>query len=149
MTVHSGASHVLSRCGPPVFHTQLSETPSSRAHSLTVPPLTSGHQVPISETVALKYFRDVVKGLEYLHFNRIVHGDLKVRTGGWSCLGSRGLPLTTILKAVWDQSGTSPCVLHCFPAFHADVPHIMLMIQVDGIKPRAPHMPLVNRVRES
>lgn len=45
-----------------------------------LPSLISDLQVPISETVALKYFRDVVKGLEYLHFNRIVHGDLKVRT---------------------------------------------------------------------
>lgn len=28
------------------------------------------NQVPIPETTAVKYFRDVVKGLEYLHFNR-------------------------------------------------------------------------------
>lgn len=34
-------------------------------------------KVPIPEDTAVKYFRDVVKGLEYLHFNRIVHGDLK------------------------------------------------------------------------
>ncbi|GFR48549.1 hypothetical protein Agub_g10448 [Astrephomene gubernaculifera] len=34
-------------------------------------------KVPIQEATAVKYFRDVVKGLEYLHFNRIVHGDLK------------------------------------------------------------------------
>ncbi|GIL76111.1 hypothetical protein Vretifemale_5833 [Volvox reticuliferus] len=34
-------------------------------------------KVPIPEATAVKYFRDVVKGLEYLHFNRIVHGDLK------------------------------------------------------------------------
>jgi hypothetical protein len=27
-------------------------------------------QVPIPEATAVKYFRDVVKGLEYLHFNR-------------------------------------------------------------------------------
>ncbi|EFJ49188.1 hypothetical protein VOLCADRAFT_43050, partial [Volvox carteri f. nagariensis] len=36
-----------------------------------------GGCVPIPEATAVKYFRDVVKGLEYLHFNRIVHGDLK------------------------------------------------------------------------
>ncbi|KAG2450773.1 hypothetical protein HYH02_004610 [Chlamydomonas schloesseri] len=34
-------------------------------------------KIPIPEATAVKYFRDVVKGLEYLHFNRIVHGDLK------------------------------------------------------------------------
>ncbi|KAG2491374.1 hypothetical protein HYH03_010371 [Edaphochlamys debaryana] len=34
-------------------------------------------KIPIPESTAVKYFRDVVKGLEYLHFNRIVHGDLK------------------------------------------------------------------------
>ncbi|KAK9830087.1 hypothetical protein WJX72_009710 [[Myrmecia] bisecta] len=29
------------------------------------------------EVVARKYFRDVIQGLDYLHFNRVVHGDLK------------------------------------------------------------------------
>ncbi|KAG1658455.1 hypothetical protein FOA52_005619 [Chlamydomonas sp. UWO 241] len=34
-------------------------------------------KVPISEAVALQYFRDVVQGLDYLHFNGVVHGDVK------------------------------------------------------------------------
>lgn len=32
---------------------------------------------PLSESKAWEYFRDVVMGLEYLHFQRIVHGDIK------------------------------------------------------------------------
>ncbi|KAK9785422.1 hypothetical protein WJX73_002199 [Symbiochloris irregularis] len=32
---------------------------------------------PVSEPVARAYFRDVIQGLDYLHANRIVHGDCK------------------------------------------------------------------------
>ncbi|GAX77682.1 hypothetical protein CEUSTIGMA_g5125.t1 [Chlamydomonas eustigma] len=34
-------------------------------------------KVPLLEPVAKEYFRDILKGVEYLHFNKIVHGDLK------------------------------------------------------------------------
>ena len=35
-------------------------------------------QVPIPEDTAIKYFRDVVKGLEYLHFNRLARAHVSM-----------------------------------------------------------------------
>ncbi|DBA93024.1 TPA: hypothetical protein ACH3X2_003363 [Trebouxia sp. C0005] len=37
----------------------------------------STEKVPLAEGVALKFFRDVLQGLDYLHSKSIVHGDLK------------------------------------------------------------------------
>ncbi|KAL3150518.1 hypothetical protein ABBQ32_000336 [Trebouxia sp. C0010 RCD-2024] len=37
----------------------------------------STEKVPLAEGVALKFFRDVLQGLDYLHSKNIVHGDLK------------------------------------------------------------------------
>ncbi|KAK9823463.1 hypothetical protein WJX72_002919 [[Myrmecia] bisecta] len=37
--------------------------------------LERGRRIP--ESLALQYFRDMVKALDYLHYNKVVHGDLK------------------------------------------------------------------------
>ncbi|KAK9839649.1 hypothetical protein WJX81_003229 [Elliptochloris bilobata] len=42
---------------------------------LTREALERGRRIP--EPLALQYFRDMCKALDYLHFNKVVHGDLK------------------------------------------------------------------------
>lgn len=58
-------------------------SPNNPAHNHSVPTICWGpatsparltKQIPVSEGVALSYFRDVLKGLEYLHFNGVMHG---------------------------------------------------------------------------
>jgi serine/threonine protein kinase len=46
----------------------------------------------IPESLALQYFRDMVKALDYMHGNKVVHGDLKVgraRTRGLEACETR------------------------------------------------------------